>query len=244
MKAPVCLVRCALASLPLLAAASPAHAQQEDEQAWFQVNTVVPLDDNTRVTLEQIARFSDRQDGLYTTEIGALIGQRVSKNFELGFGYRHVGFYNGNTGRDEDRFRQQVVGTFGHFSTRLRIDERFHPEGSEVGFRIRPLVRYNQPIGNHGLALFASHESFFIANTTAWGQRRGYERMRNWVGLVVPISQVTSADIAYLNQYRFARGGAQAQMDHALSVQLTINLGARRKTPDAPRVAPEHPQQD
>jgi hypothetical protein len=221
-----------LITLPLVLWAAPAVAQQEDEQLWLQTNTVVPLDGNTRVTLEQIARFSDRQDGLYTTEVGALIGQRVSKQFELGFGYRHVAFYNGNTAADENRFRQQVLGTFGRLSTRFRIDERFHPDGDEVGIRIRPLVRYNQPVGDKGLAVFVSHESFFIANTTKWGQRRGYERMRNWLGLVLPISPAMSADVAYLNQYRFARGGARAQSEHALNLQLTINLGARRKEPE------------
>ena len=87
------------------------------------------------------------------------------------------------------------------------------------------------------MAVFVSHESFFLANTTKWGQRRGYERMRNWLGLVLPLSPAVSADMAYLNQYRFARGGSRAQSEHALSLQLTINLGARRKQP-------EHAQQD
>ena len=64
---------------------------------------------------------------------GALLGQRVSKQFELGFGFRHVAFYNGNTAADENRFRQQVLGTFGRLSTRFRIDERLHPAGEEVG---------------------------------------------------------------------------------------------------------------
>lgn len=208
-------------------------AQQEDHQLWLQANTHVPLDDNTRVTLEQIARFSDDLDGVYTTELGALVGQKVSKNIELGFGYRHVSFYNGNRNADENRFRQQIVGSFGRISTRFRVDERFHPEGDEIGFRIRPLVRYNHPVGRKGLQAFVSHESFFIANTTKWGQRRGYERMRNWVGLVVPISTKASADVAYLNQYRLARGGSRAQMNHALSVQLTVNFGARPKVREA-----------
>nr|WP_281727880.1 hypothetical protein [Sphingomonas sp. PAMC26645] len=34
-----------------------------------------------------------------------------------------------------------------------------------------------------------------------------------------------TADVGYLNQYRFARGGARAQMDNALNLQLTLNLG-------------------
>jgi hypothetical protein len=212
--------------------ASPAHAQQEDEQIWLQINTNVPLAKGVRITLEQIARGSERQNGLYQTEFGGLLGIRVRDGIELGFGYRKVGAHNGNTGADEDRLRQQVVGTFGRFTTRFRVDERFNPRGSEIGVRIRPLIRYNQPLSNTRLALFVSHESFFLPNSTVWGQRSGYERVRNIAGVAVPIGSQVVADIGYLNQYRFARGTARAQMDHALSVQLTINL----KAIDVPRL--------
>lgn len=206
-----------------LTAALPVAAQQTDEQLWLQMNTNVSVADKTRVTLEQIARFGDRADGLYQTELGALLGYRIFKNVELGFGYRHVGFHNGATAADEERVRQQIVATFGRIFTRFRIDERFHPKGNEIGFRIRPLVRYNLPIGKK-TALFASHESFLIPNTTNWGQRRGYERMRNIVGVTVPLGQALSADVGYLNQFRFGRRGARDQMDHALSLQITVNF--------------------
>jgi hypothetical protein len=172
-----------------LAAASPAAAQQQDAQLWTQVNTNVPLTDELRVTLEQIARLSDRQDGLYQTEFGALLGLKVTKQLELGFGYRKVGAHNGNTGANEDRIRQQVVGTFGPVVTRFRVDE-----------------------------------SFYLPNSTGWGQRSGYERMRNIVGVVVPIGKRISMDVGYLNQFRPGRTNARAQMDHALTMQLTINL--------------------
>ena len=213
-----------LLAMPLALAAMPAHAQQQDEQLWLQVNTNVPLSNRVRITLEQIARFSDRQDGLYQTEFGGLLGFRATKNIELGFGYRWVGAYNGNTGADENRLRQQVVGTFGPVTTRLRVDERFNPRGSEVGFRVRPLIRYNYRLGTKGVALFASHESFFLPNSTSWGQRAGYERMRNILGVTLPLGRAVTSDIGYLNQYRPGRGGAQAQMDHALNLQFTINL--------------------
>ena len=217
-------LRRALLAAPLVLAAVPVQAQQQDEQLWLQINTNVPLADRVRITLEQIARFSDRQDGLYQTEFGGLLGYRVSKKIEFGFGYRWVGAYNGNTAADEDRLRQQVVGTFGPVTTRFRVDERFNKSGSEVGFRIRPLIRYNHRLGTRGVALFVSHESFFLPNSTSWGQRAGYERMRNILGVTLPLGRSVTGDIGYLNQYRLGRGGAQAQMDHALNLQLTINL--------------------
>ncbi len=228
--------RLRLVAASLVLSASPALAQQHDEQFWLQVNTNVPLATDLRLTLEQIARWSDRQEGLYQTEFGGILGYKLSKNVELGFGYRWVGAHNGNRGANENRLRQHIVATFGPVTTRLRVDERFNPRGSEVGFRIRPLIRYNHRIGTSGTALFISHESFFLPNSTSWGQRSGFERIRNIVGATLPFGKRLTADVGYLNQYRFARGGARPQMDHALSLQLTVNLPARASQPAAPQV--------
>lgn len=203
---------------------APAFAQQHDEQLWLQVNTNVPLGDGFRVTLEQIGRWGDRADGLFQTEFGAILGYKVADNVELGFGYRKVGAHNDVPRDDEDRFRQHVIATFGPVTTRFRIDERFHPQGDGIGIRIRPLVRYNHKLGKKGWGAFVSHESFYFPNSTSWGQRAGYDRMRNIVGIIVPFSKSVSGDLGYLNQYRLSRGGNRAQMDHALSFQLTINL--------------------
>jgi hypothetical protein len=208
----------------LLLVASQARAQQQDEQLWLQLNINVPVAKDVRLTVENIARFGDRPDRLYQTEFGGILGWRVAEGVELGFGYRKVGFYNGSAGPAEDRLRQHVIATFGRFTTRFRIDQRFHPAGNEIGVRIRPLVRYNHPLAADRLALFVSHESFYLPNSTNWGQRRGYERMRNLIGLAVPLGRSAAADIGYLNQYRPGRFGSRAQADHALSIQLTINL--------------------
>jgi hypothetical protein len=222
-----------IATWPLVASV-PAFAQQQDEQLWLQVNTNVPLTDKLRLTLEQIARFSDRQRGLFQTEFGGILGYKVADNVEIGMGYRRVGAHNGNSGAHEHRLRQHVIATFGRVTTRFRVDERFNPRGSEIGFRIRPLIRYNHPVGDKGFALFVSHESFFLPNSTNWGQRAGYERMRNITGVVLPIAKGVSGDLGYLNQYRFSRDTSRAQMDHALSFQLSISLGA----------APRHKAED
>lgn len=221
-------MRSILLGLPPLLCAAPAMAQQEDAQIWFQANGQVPVADNLRLTVEGIMRWSDRQDGLFHTEIGGILSTKVAENIELGFGYRHVGAHGGNTADDENRLRQHIVVTFGNLTTRLRVDERFHPDGDEIGFRIRPLARYSQPIGKHGYALFFTHESFFMANSTSWGQRAGYDRMRNTLGVTVPMAKGISADVGYLNQYRFARNGGRVQMDHAFSYQITFALGGHR----------------
>ena len=49
---------------------------------------------------------------------------------------------------------------------------------------------------------------------------------------LLPLGRRLSADVGYLNQYRLARGVARAQMDHALTVQLTINAGGGAKLDD------------
>ena len=230
---PIGRALCRLAgAVPLLLAAMPAHAQSEDEQVWLQINTNLPVTEDVRLTLEQIGRFGDAAGGLFHTEFGGIVGYRVSDAVEFGVGYRHVGAHNGNQADDESRLRQHIMATFGPVTTRLRLDERFHPDGDEIGFRIRPLIRYNHPLGGRGVALFASHESFYLPNSTRWGQRRGYERMRNILGVVLPLTRRVSADIGYLNQFRPRRRDTRAQVEHALNLQLTINLGSRRERPD------------
>ena len=95
---------------------------------------------------------------------------------------------------------------------------------SEVGVRLRPQLRFNRRISRGGLEVFATQEHFLNFNTTAWGQRAGYERMRNAVGLSIPLSKQVKTDIGYLNQYRFGRNGARDQMDHAATMALTLSL--------------------
>jgi hypothetical protein len=210
----------------LLLVPLPAMAQQTDEQLWLQTNAVTSLSENAKVTLEGVGRFSDRAGGFFHYEIGGMIGFTVAKGVELAGGYRHVQDYDHGAAKPgEERTRQQVtVALGGGFATRLRVEQRFQESGREVGLRIRPSLRFSLPLGEKGVALFANHEAFINLNTTAWGQARGYERMRNAVGVTVPLSKKLKGDVGYLNQYRFGRGGARDQMDHAATFALTLNL--------------------
>jgi hypothetical protein len=219
-------MRSILLALPLLLLATPAGAQQTDEQLWLQVNGSVAIGAREKLTLEGIARFSDRVQGLSHTEIGGLFTHTLRSGIELSFGYRHVEDWDRN-GRlpDEERLRQMVlVPLDGGFSGRLRFEQRFNSSGGEVGFRLRPRLGFNRPINGHGLSLFATSEHFLNLNSTAWGARGGYERMRNAVGISIPLGGQLRGEIGYLNQYRFGRDGRRDQMDHVATFTLSFNI--------------------
>lgn len=215
----------ALLALPLLFAPLPALAQRTDEQLWLAANASTAIGDRERLTLESIGRFSDRAGGFAHSEFGVLGSVTIAKGVEIAAGYRHVEDWDqGRALPNEERLRQMVTVTLGNLLTRLRVEQRFNSSGPAIGVRVRPLARFTLPLAAKGPALFAQHESFLNVNDTRWGQRSGYERMRNQAGVTVPLAKQLSVDIAYLNQYRFGRDGARDQMDHAAVLSLSLNL--------------------
>ncbi len=213
-----------LALIPL--AAAPAHAQQSDEQLWFQVNGSVEIGANEKITLESIGRFSDRAEGFSHAEAGILFTHKTSGGIELSVGYRHVEDWNqGNRLPNEERLRQMVLVPLGSgFNGRLRFEQRMRESGQEIAFRLRPRLGFETPLSEGGLKLFATSEHFLNLNDTAWGANGGYERMRNAVGLSIPLGGNVRGEVGYLNQYRFGRGGARDQMDHVATFTLTFNV--------------------
>jgi len=216
----------ALLTLPLLLAPLPAFAQRTDEQLWLAANASTGIGGKARLTLESIGRFSDRGGGFFHSEFGALGSVVVANGVEIAAGYRHVEDWDhGRALPNEERLRQIVTFTPSRgFTTRLRFEQRFNSSGSGVGVRFRPQLRFALPLAAKGPSLFVAHEDFINLNDTRWGQRSGYERMRNAVGLTVPLAKRLSTDIGYLNQYRFGRGGARDQMDHAMTLTLSLTL--------------------
>ena len=218
----------ALLLLPLLVTPLPAMAQQTDEQLWFQTNGSVELSGKDKLTLEAIGRFSDKANGFSHAEAGVLYTRKLSSGVELSFGYRHVADYDhGVALPNEERLRQMVLVPLGSgFGIRLRSEQRFNSRGGAAGFRVRPRLGYELALGDHGLKLFATQEHFINLNTTAWGQRGGYERMRNAVGISIPLGGKLRGEVGYLNQYRFGRDGRRDQMDHAATFTLNFNVAS------------------
>ncbi|MES2989071.1 MAG: DUF2490 domain-containing protein [Pseudomonadota bacterium] len=215
-------------ALPLALIATPAAAQQVDEQLWLQTNGSVTIGESEKVTLEGIGRFSNRAEGFSHAEIGALFTHTTQSGVELSFGYRHVEDWSkGARLPNEERLRQMVLVPLGSgFSARLRAEQRFNSLGGGIGVRVRPRIGFDTPLNDKGLKLFATQEHFLNVNSTSWGQRGGYERMRNAVGLSLPITGKVRGEFGYLNQYRFGRDGRRDQMDHAATVTISFNVAS------------------
>lgn len=215
-------------ALPIFLLAAPAAAQQTDSQLWLQTNGTVSIGAREKVTLEGIGRFSDRAQGFSHAEAGALFTHTTKGGVELSFGYRHVEDWNRGVAQpNEERLRQMVlVPLGGGFSGRLRVEQRFHSTGGAIGVRARPRLGLDLPLNDRGLKLFATQEHFVNLNTTSWGQRGGYERMRNAAGLSIGLGGKLRGDIGYLNQYRFGRDGRRDQMDHAATFTLSFNVAS------------------
>lgn len=222
-------MRSILVAVPLLLlVAEPASAQRTDEQLWLQINAGVAIGARDKLTLESIGRFSDRAGGFFHAEFGALFTHKTRGGVELSLGYRHIEDWNQGTRLpSEERLRQMILVPLGSgFSGRLRFEQRFNSGGSEIGFRLRPRLGFETPLNRRGLKLVATQEHFFNLNGTAWGQNGGYERMRNTLGVSIPLGDGVRGEMGYLNQYRYGRDGARDRMDHAATFTLSFNIAS------------------
>jgi hypothetical protein len=220
----------AAAVLVALASAAPAEAA-DDAQLWAGGNVTFKLSDRWRVSEEITARFSDRKSGLYEVESNTLVGYRLTKTVTVWAGYTHDPQYSGGDFTVmEHRAREQV--TFdnlarlrgGRLSGRLRVEQRWREGLDGTGWRLRPFVKYALPLRKGGRTAFVvSTEPFFNLNTTSFQRTSGFDRIRTFIGLSMPLDKNLSADVGYLNQHTFVPKRRDND-DHAASISFNVSL--------------------
>lgn len=215
----------------LSAAVSTQALAAHDSQLWTTQVANVKLSDKWRVQQELVERFSDNRHGLYEIESNTLLGYRLSKAVTLWGGFTHDPQYSGgNFTVMENRLREQV--TFdnvaklgpGKLSFRMRTEQRWRDNVAGTGWRARPYVKYSIPLAKGSkTSLVLSNETFLNLNTTAFQKQDGLDRMRNLIAISTPLSKRITAEIGYLNQHGFVRGGPDTS-DHVASISLSLNL--------------------
>ena len=219
----VCSVTAAIAAIP-----TSAHAS-EDGQAWISAGATIKLNDTWRLSEDLIARFSDDRDGLYQLQSATLLHYKIDKRVTVAGGYVHSPQYSdGDRTALERRAREQVtvdgiarIGA-GKISARLRMEQRWRDNADGTAWRIRPYAKYSLPlVGKTSLVL--SNEIFLNLNTTSFQQQDGLDRMRNLIAINTPLLENVTAEVGYLNQHGFVRGGEDTS-DHVASLSLSASF--------------------
>ncbi|WP_245649293.1 DUF2490 domain-containing protein [Sphingomonas mali] len=188
----------------------PSAAEADDAQLWLDANARGPVAGRVELGVETTERFGrDGEGGLYESENIAMLGFRFDRA-TLAAGYVRDIVYRGGRVTIEQRVRQDLsvdrlatIGPVG-VGARLRVEERWRDGSSGTGVRLRPFVRLTLPVTGK-LKLLATHESFVNLAGGA-GQRGGYDRARNFLGLGVPLAKRVGLEIGYLNQWTRGAG--------------------------------------
>ncbi len=68
-----------------------------------------------------------------------------------------------------------------------------------------------------------SSELFWALNDTDWGARSGFDQVRSFGGVEVPVGGKSTLELGYLNQTINDPGG-QRRMNHGVSIAAFIRL--------------------
>jgi len=186
-----------LATLAFMAAcalaAAPVHAKKA--QPWPTFNITAPLGKGWSISGEVVGRIDRDGTGPSQLETRLQIGHAITRSVVLWAGYVHVVSYPplGRAGLEDQAVEQlnwkagSIAGI--SFSSRTRLEQRFQ----------REQVKASVPLGRHVVGI-AWVEPFWALNQTS-GVRRGFDQLRSFAGISVPLSPHVDIEAGYLNQF-------------------------------------------
>lgn len=217
-----------LSAIALSLIALPAHAA-EDQQFWLQTIAQGPISGDIVYFAEVQSRFGNGMDGLDQMLLRPAIGVKLSDRLTIYQGYAYVRTPQPGGGETrEHRGFQQINWSLGKLaggplSSRTRMEQRWLSNGDDMAWRLRQMLRLAVPLSGNtgGVSALAYAEGFVALNDTDWGARKGFDRLRSFAGLEVPVAGKSTIELGYLNQYVKNRGRAD-DVDHVLLLTLQL----------------------
>ena len=210
--------------------ALPAAAQVEhDGGGWLNLTAQGRVGARGIWFAEVQPRLQDEGQRLDQLLLRGAIGVRVTDRLSLSQGYAHIlqsapGARDPNEERSFQQIAWSVPGT-GRLalSSRTRIEQRWRSDGKDMQLRLREMVRASHPIRGTGVRALASTELFWVMNGVDWRAGTGFDQLRSFIGVEIPVHGKSTVEAGYLNQTIDRPGGA-ARMNHNIAVSLFWRL--------------------
>lgn len=212
----------------LVAAPHSAMAQMsEDQQVWVNLTAMGALKDRLVYFAEVQPRSGEGVDRLDQLLLRGAVGLKLSPALTVYQGFAHVivprdGARDVNEERSFQQISWQIAKPWGgELSGRTRFEQRWRSDGDDMGLRLRQMLRFEKPLraDAKGPNALLWTEPFIALNDTDWGARAGFDRVRSFGGLELPLGGASTAEVGYMNEYINQTAG-RSRMNHIASITL------------------------
>lgn len=225
---------CWCAVLWLLVAGDGGAVPFQDFQVWTNVTAtgslvrLSPTMERLHYWIEMQGRFGNDSTTLSQGIIRPGLGYSLTPHASVWVGYAYVPTMEpfASNDRNEQRVWEQLVWSIGAglgtLNTRTRLEQRFRPPGSDVGWRFREQLKLTWPfIEAPAFSIVVSDEIFINLNRPSW-TTEGFNQNRFFIGFAYFLDQHVKTEIGYLNQFQ-NRDGAPNELHHILALAVQVN---------------------
>ncbi len=217
----------AIGAAALLSLSAAQARTRQDEQLWVNLTAMGAIKDDLIYFAEVQPRFRDGMSRTDQVILRGALGWKLSPKLSVYQGYGYIVLpVVGAPDTGEHRSFQQVSWTIGSiagggFSSRTRLEQRWRPGDGDAGWRLREMLRYVRPFNEEGKGSKALvyAEGFVALNDTNWGARGGFDQLRTFLGLEIPVGAKSTIEAGYLNHY-VNTAGPNNRMNHVASLTL------------------------
>lgn len=214
----------------LMLCALPAAAQvNHDAAVWVNVTAIGSVKERLLYFAEVQPRATNDATQVSTVILRGALGWQVSDKLAVYQGYAHVEepHANAGRGRNEERGFQQISWTLRRaggvdMSSRTRFEQRWRSDASGMSLRVREMLRYQQALGSaKGDPAFLAWTEAFVGVKGADWAPEGFDQLRTFLGVVVPVKGRSTLEVGYVNQLRDGPGRS-LNAAHAASLTLWV----------------------
>lgn len=205
-----------------VSAATPALAEENDLEFWFEGTVSKDLDKNTYVELQTQQRFREAPAGdshIYRIWLGQRLGGGVSGS---------VGLHRSKEGTTyETRLIEQLsypISDTLKLKGRTRLEQRFIDNSGRTGWRLRQRIGIGVPLTDKkkDWEAVANVEGFFTLRATSPTGDTGLTGLRSFVGVQKPFGKV-DVSVGYTRQQSIRKNRPDV-VGHAPTLNLTWKL--------------------